>query len=258
MLVNANCFDYFGGIESGSVDLIFTDPPYLTALSELSDNLNGKKIDFRRLGSEFDRILKPSGQVAIFSDFYTATVITGCFWDWFKFRFFWIWRKPLGQPVNRKMPIIDTELIVVYSKRKSRIRNLTFNWQAIATDGEPYSKIYNGQNRTRKPMRSYVSRSDGKRYPKQILDYPAKCNLPESERTNHPTQKPVALCGYVIRALSNPGDLIFDPFAGSGSALIAAARLDRRFIGVEIDPEYYRDTRARLDIERNNLFAKGA
>jgi adenine-specific DNA-methyltransferase len=69
----------------------------------------------------------------------------------------------------------------------------------------------------------------------------------------HPTEKPVPLIEELIRMSTSPGELIVDPFAGSGSTLVAAERLGRRAIGIEKDPDYYRRTSARLQASSNLL-----
>lgn len=252
----ADCFDLLPEIEPASVDLIFTDPPYISALNDLNDWNDG--LDWNQLAIEFDRVLKPSGQLALFTDWPTGQLMTAALRDRFKFRFIWIWRKSVAQPINKKQPLAEVELIAVYSKRKSRLKDLTFNWKEIAERGEPYRRTFDRKNNTRKPINPYVSESNGIRYPRQILTFPSKCNLPEMERTDHPTQKPLGLCGYVIKALSNPGDLILDPFSGSGTTAIACHRLGRNFICIERDPVYYAESVARLKNEmvQGNLFAK--
>jgi len=70
--------------------------------------------------------------------------------------------------------------------------------------------------------------------------------VPKGEHEGHPTQKPIYLCGQIIRAFSNKGDLVVDPFAGSGSSLIAAKKLDRQFYGCDIDPVYVAISNDRL------------
>lgn len=242
----ADCFELMPQLQAESADLIFTDPPYQTALADLYD----WRIDWVKLADQFDRILKPSGQIAVFSDWPTAITISAAFGQKFRFRFYWIWQKLTGQPVNfKKGPIRETEFILVFSKRDSRLKDLTFNYQEIATLGEPYQRKYDRQNLTRKKLKSFITVNEGWRYPREVLTFPTKCNFPEAERTAHPTQKPLGLCEYVIKALTNPGDLVLDPFAGSGTIPIAAYRLGRRFIGVERDPEYFKIAKRRLSVE---------
>lgn len=69
----------------------------------------------------------------------------------------------------------------------------------------------------------------------------------------HPTAKPVALMEVLIRQSSNEGDIVLDPFAGSGSTLIAAKRLNRRYIGFEIDKRYYDMAVKRLGTEPQQM-----
>ncbi|MFA5728192.1 MAG: site-specific DNA-methyltransferase [Candidatus Neomarinimicrobiota bacterium] len=253
---NGNCFDLLPRLEPASVDLIFSDPPYEKSLRDIYAGWNDG-MDWPILAAEFDRVLKPSGQLALFCDWSTGQMITTALRDRFKFRFIWIWQKPCGQPINKKMPLSEIELIAVYSKRKSRMKDLTFNWRDIAERGEPYRRTFDRQNNTRKTIKPYVSESNGIRYPKQILNYPSKCNLPESERTDHPTQKAVGLCGYVIKALSNPGDLILDPFTGSGSVPLACHRLGRNWIAFEKNAHYFKIASERLRSEMAQKYLFG-
>jgi site-specific DNA-methyltransferase (adenine-specific) len=70
---------------------------------------------------------------------------------------------------------------------------------------------------------------------------------------DHPTQKPVALMEKLVRLFTDPGDLILDPFAGSGTTGVAAIRLGRRFIGFEKDPKYHAIAVKRLTAAREQL-----
>jgi site-specific DNA-methyltransferase (adenine-specific) len=72
-------------------------------------------------------------------------------------------------------------------------------------------------------------------------------------RTGHQTQKPLALMDVLVRLFSDPGELILDPFAGSGTTGVAALRLGRRFVGWEMNPEYAAITRKRLSGAREQL-----
>jgi len=70
--------------------------------------------------------------------------------------------------------------------------------------------------------------------------------LPPRER-HHPNEKPVAMCAHFIDLHSSPGQIVLDPFMGSGTTGVAAARLGRRFIGIEIDPDYFDIACARIE-----------
>ena len=251
-----NCFDLLPQIDSKSIDLVFTDPPYTKSLIELYKKWN-EELDFRVLAWFFNRILKDNGRVCIFADFDTAFEVYSDFQKFFRFNFWWIWNKPLGQPVGsgKKQPISDCELLLVFCKRKTKREDLTFNYQDISSPGEPYKKELRHQNKTRKKHSSYFTINEsGDRYPKQILKFPSKCNLPRTERTSHPCQKPIALCEYVIKALTNESNLVFDPFSGSGSIPIAAHRLGRNYLGIEIDTEYYQEATKRFKTEKGVFF----
>lgn len=244
-----DCLDLLSKIEDKSVNLLFTDPVYVTALADLYKSWNSRNMDWLFYAEEFNRILKDNGQVALFSDFPTAVAIANGLQEYFRFRFYWTWIKSNGQPVNSKQPISNVELISVWAKKRTLTRDLTYN--PIMEKGLPYRKKHRAGNKTRKKEKDYITESNGDRFPSQALYFPSKDNLPVVERTEHPTQKPLALCGYIIKTLSNEGDLILDPFSGSGSIPIAAFRLKRFFLGIEKDPEYYRESVKRLENETN-------
>jgi site-specific DNA-methyltransferase (adenine-specific) len=77
---------------------------------------------------------------------------------------------------------------------------------------------------------------------------------PQSEKKEgkHPTQKPLGLLKRIIEASTNEGDLILDPFNGSGTTGLASVKLNRRYIGIEIDPNFYTMSKNRIE-EYNKL-----
>ena len=118
--------------------------------------------------------------------------------------------------------------------------------------GLPYRKKHRAGNPTRKQDKDYITENlTGDRLPSQTLYYPSKDNLPNPERQyKHPCLKPLGLCGYLVKTLSNEGHLILDPFSGSGSVAIACHRLNRDFIAIEKEPGYFRESRQRLENEQ--------
>ena len=73
------------------------------------------------------------------------------------------------------------------------------------------------------------------------------CPLSEKKYGNHPTQKPLSILKELIETVSNPGDIIMDPFMGSGSTCVAAALTNRKYIGIELSEEYYNIAQTRID-----------
>ncbi|MCK4448913.1 MAG: hypothetical protein KAW56_17750, partial [Candidatus Marinimicrobia bacterium] len=111
-----NAIDLITEIEGKSIDLIFTDTPYITALADLYKSWNSRNMDWEFYAEQFDRVLN-NGQVAMFSDFQTAVAIANAFQKYFRFRFYFVWVKSNGQPVNTKQPRSNVELIHVWAKK---------------------------------------------------------------------------------------------------------------------------------------------
>ena len=89
--------------------------------------------------------------------------------------------------------------------------------------------------------------------PCRIFDYKwngmLQENMKEKEYRIHPTQKPVALYEWILSRFAKPGDVILDTHVGSASSLIACHNLNHKYVGFEIDPDYYAEAKARLDDE---------
>jgi len=224
-------------IDFKSIDLICTDPPYIRSLVDLYQ----WEISFSDFAESFDRILSDKGQIAIFGDFLTSVEIANAFKPFFKFRYFYTWIKSNGQPVNKKQPRSNVELITIWKKKKTLTRDLVFN--PIMRPGDPYRKKTRAINPTRKKSLEYETiNTTGDRFPNQTILFPSKCNLTLDERATakpFPCYKSVALIGYLIKTLSNENDLVLDPFSGSGSVAIVCQRLNRRFICIEKDSEFF-------------------
>ena len=89
----------------------------------------------------------------------------------------------------------------------------------------------------------HVKNSTGLRYPRSVQYF----KTAESEGKYHPTQKPVSLFEWLIKTYSNVGDVVLDPCMGSGVTGVAAIKNDRRFIGIEMDPDYFKIAQDRIN-----------
>ena len=158
------------------------------------------------------------------------------------FKYEWVWEKNRGTGFMnaKKMPLKSHENVLVFYKKLP-----TYNPQK--TVGEPYKRIncskrsldkgnYSGNGLNP----SHDTISDGMRYPLSVL------NFKVVERTSHPTQKPVALFEYLIKTYTNEGDLVLDNVMGSGTTGVACKNLNRDFIGIEKEPDYFKIAEERI------------
>ena len=227
-------------------DLILTDPPY--GILERAGQKWDKPINWDRAEGIFYNLLKPNGQVIMFADWNLMLTLMGAFSRKLKFKHFHVWVKPGGMSVNECNPVHDCEHILIFKRKEDQANNLTFKPKESGRVGKPYSKRnYDQDISTRKERKRPVDINEtGKRWIKTALYGPSKPNMTRDERTNHPTQKPLSLLRELVRVYSNPGDLILDPFAGSGSTLIAAYQEGRDSIGYEIEQEYFQEAQNRI------------
>lgn len=239
-LYQGDSFEILKQIPDQSVDLVLTDPPYNITNIEWD-----KELSLKLLWKEFDRILKPSGCVLIFGvGLFTAKLILS---NEKEYKQTLIWNKnKCGSPALAKIrPMQVTEDIVVFAKGRT-----TYNPQM--EEGEPFvrnSKVEEGY-RSRcnthgygmKPVKSIVN--TGTRYPKNIINISRDFS---AQQQIHPTQKPVPLMEYLVKTYSNAGDAVLDCFMGSGPVGIACAKLDRSFIGIELDENYFNIAKQRIE-----------
>lgn len=195
--------------------------------------------DCIEIWNEYKRICKNNAAIVLFSQppFNIHLAMSNI--KWFKYE--WIWNKEQGTGfLNAKnAPLKITENILVFYKSKP-----IYNPQ-IRTGFKPYiakqgSKSTNYNNKNNK-NNNIVTNSNGERYPINLLEFT------RDKHKLHPTQKPIALCEYLINTYTNEGLTVLDNTAGSGSTLIAAEKLNRKWIGIEIGKEYCDIIKQRLN-----------
>jgi len=238
-LMQGDCLERMKEIPDSSVDLILCDPPY-----QVTTIAWDKALPFDKLWEEYNRILKPTGTVLLFAvGIFTAKVILSNE-KWYKQTLVWDKNK-CGSPGLAKIrPMQVTEDIVVFAPSRT-----VYNPQMEA--GEPYY-------RKSKNPEGYVPRcnthgyglkpvteikNEGTRYPKNIIRIGT--NLRAQDRV-HPTQKSVPLLEYLIQTYSNEGDAVLDNCMGSGSTGVSCVNTNRKFIGLELDINYFNTAKERI------------
>lgn len=233
-------------LPSGSVDLILTDPPYGVHEAEWDT-----APDLDALWHEFKRILKPRRAVVFTAVQPFTTDLICSNREWFKYC--WVWEKSIaGDFFNAKnKPMRLHEDIVVFSNgttangSSNRMRYFPQGLiERHETEVRNHSQKFRNDDvqiiKTRDNWKAIYHR-EYTNYPNSILRFAHGNNF-----TEHVNQKPVDLFAYLIRTYTEQGDVVIDPYVGSGTTALAAQISKRQFIASDIDPKYCQMGRERL------------
>ena len=240
-LYNADCFDVMAEMPNKSVDVVITDPPYGT-----TDLKWDVPLDIDRWWSEINRVCKGSSVVFADQPFSSRLVVANLR----NFRYEWIWdRGRVSTALHaKKRPLKTTEDILVFSKKTP-----TYNIKHIL------KPALRGQKIVRKKYRhaqGVVEDNTGGTYTPQFTNYPFETLRHKPVRAKsrhdvkHPSEKPLDLMEWLVSIHSSEGDVVFDPFMGSGTTGVACNNLGRDFIGVEKKENYYGMAVERLDLQQ--------
>lgn len=221
-LINGDCYKKLKTIKDQSIDLILTDPPYNLAnystgnikanwRKTLNNDIAGwdkNDLDIEFLKAEFLRVIKPTGNIFVF----TAYNLLG---EWHKafdpeFDAFQIlvWHKTNPPPKLRRAGFLNSCELICCMWNKGHTWNFT----------------------TQKEMHNFI-------------ETPICMGR---ERLKHPTQKPLGVLKHILKIASDEGDAVLDPFMGVGSTGAACKEMNRNFIGIEIEKEYFTLAKKRL------------
>ena len=244
-IVEGDCLTSLESLPDESVDLVFADPPYNLQLAggltrpdqSLVDAVDD---DWDKFGSfgEYDaftrrwlagvkRVMKPHATLFVIGSYHNIFRVGSALQD----LRFWIlndivWLKANPMPNFRGRRFTNAHETLIWASRTPDAKRYTFNYEAL--------KAANDDLQMRSdwffPICSGAER---------LKD--------EAGHKVHPTQKPEALLARILMSASKPGDVVLDPFFGSGTTGAVAKRLGRSFIGIERDPVYAAAARARID-----------
>ena len=206
-----------------SVDMLLTDPPY-----GITQNAWDVPLPLEEFWQAVQWAVKPNGAILIFSQCPYDKVLGMS--NLKQLRYEWIWCKSQGKGFlnARRAPLKQTETILVFYQKAPK-------YHPQYTKGKPYTRTYKapGLSSNYGTFERDFSVSDGRRFPTNLLHFNSEA------RTIHPTQKPVKLCEYLIQTYPDPGEMVADTCAGSGTTAIAALNTSRQFICFEKHPEIH-------------------
>jgi DNA modification methylase len=252
-LFQGDCLEGFSRIEPGCVDLVFADPPFNIGYDyDIYDDR--KDADHylawcRKWGQEIHRVLKPSGTfwLAIGDDF--AAELKVAFGDLgFRCRSWVVWYYTFGVHCTKKFSRSHTHLFHFIKDAKA----FTFNGNAIKVPSA--RQLVYADSRAKEggkvPDDTWFLRPQDLKESftpeEDVWYFPRVCGTFKERAGWHGCQMPEQLLGRIIKVSSNPGDLVLDPFAGSGTTLVVAKKLARRWLGFELSRNYADQVRARL------------
>ncbi|MCJ8151431.1 MULTISPECIES: site-specific DNA-methyltransferase [Shinella] len=244
-IIKGDCVAALEALPDQSVDVIFADPPYNLQLGGMLTRPDQSQVDavddewdqFASFGA-YDaftrawllacrRVLKPSGTIWVIGSYHNIFRVGATLQD----LNFWIlndivWRKTNPMPNFKGRRFQNAHETMIWATRDPKAKGYTFNYDAMKAANDDVQMrsdwlfpICNGGER--------LKGEDGKKV--------------------HPTQKPEALLARILMASSKPGDVVLDPFFGSGTTGAVAKRLGRHFVGIEREQTYIDAARERIE-----------
>ncbi len=250
-LYQGESLDWLSSLNEASVDLVFADPPY-----------NIKKADWDSFDSQEEyiawsiqwitqvsRILKPTGSLYVcgFSEILADLKHPAS--QYFKHCRWLIWhyrnKANLGSDWGR-----SHESIIHFRKSDATKLNLDdvrspYGAHTLKYPSHPQAKTSAYGKGTNRQRDNWIPHPKGAK-PKDVIDIPTTCNG-MGEKTPHPTQKPEELVRKFVLASSHEGDLVIDPFSGSGTTAVVAEQLHRHWMACDLNPQYNQWAIERLE-----------
>jgi len=239
-LYQGDCLEVMATLPDNSIDMVLTDPPYGTTACRW-DSI----IPFEPMWDQLKRITKKGGAIVMTASqpFTSALVMSNPS----MFKYDWVWKKnkSTGFLNAKKMPMRDKEdVLVFYEKQCTYNPQKTYGHSPVnsftkhTSDGETVGKTKVG----------WSGGGSTERYPKTVQEFSVVNQDGSSpEGKFHPTQKPVALMEYLIKTYTNEGETVLDFTMGSGTTGVAAKNLGRSFVGIELDKEYFKVAKERIE-----------
>jgi len=234
-LIQGDCLEKMKDIPDGSIDMILCDLPYGTTKCKWD-----VVIPFDAMWEQLNRIIKPNGAIVLFGSEPFSSALRMSNIKNYKYDLVWDKNKGAQPQLANIQPMKSHENISIFG-----VGRITYNPQK--TKGTPYTRDnkqkHNKQSLSNglKPVKQV---NTGFRFPKTIITFSRDFS---AQTRVHPTQKPVALMEYLIKTYTNENETVLDNCMGSGTTGVACKKLNREFIGIEMDPEYFKIAEKRIN-----------
>ena len=228
-----DCLSIMPSIRDKSIDMILCDLPYGVTACKWDI-----VIPLEPLWTQYKRIIKDRGAIVLTASQPFTSVLVMSNLKWFKYEWIWDKKQQGNHGLAKYQPLKIHENILVFGGK---------NYFPQMVKGKARKKGgYGMGNSIATGMKEIEPRLSDEYYPKSILEV----SNAKKKGNLHPTQKPVALFEYLIKTYTNEGDLVLDNCAGSGTTGVACRNLNRNYILIEKEPEYYEIILKRLNERR--------
>jgi site-specific DNA-methyltransferase (adenine-specific) len=228
-LLKGDTLELMATLPDGCADMILCDLPYGTTACKWDT-----VIPFEPLWGQYKRLIKKNGAIVLTAGQpFTSKLISS---NIEAFKYCWIWEKSkvTGVLNAKHQPLRNYEDVCVFASGGKT----TYNPQGTEACEKVCLDKWKSENYGKKKHEPYTQTTTG--YPRQVL------RVGSEGATVHPTQKPVALCEYLIRTYTNEGETVLDNTMGSGTTGVACVNTGRDFIGIERDDKYFEIAQNRI------------
>ena len=250
-LIQGDCLEKMKDIPDKSIDMILCDLPYGTTACKWDT-----VIPFEPLWAQYKRIIKDNGAIVLFGTEPFSSYLRLSNIKMFKYDWYWEKDKGANFLFGNKMPIKIIEIACVFYKNQP----IYHSQKIINPAGESRRHLSKNPSKISKNVKDIMGEKwketemdnsqnyHGKDYePDKLLAKQLIYFCKDARNKIHPTQKPVALFEYLIKTYTNEGDLVLDNCMGSGTTGVACKNLNRNFIGIELDPKYFKIAEKRIN-----------
>ena len=239
-LIHGDCLEVMKTIPDASIDAIITDPPYGTTACKWDS-----VIPFEPMWKELNRIIKDNGAIIFTaSQPFTSNLIMS---NTKMFKHEWIWEKNRGSnfATLRYAPMKEHESVLVFCKTSPKYFPIMQQRKGAGLDRTKYK--YNPTNTGKREALGNLEMTHANHNGNNELRYPSSIQKFNTEVGKHPTQKPVTLMEYLVKTYTQENDTVLDFTMGSGTTGVACKNLNRNFIGIELDKDYFEIANNRIN-----------
>lgn len=240
-LYNEDCLVQMLKISDKSVDCIICDLPYGTTAMSWDSIIN-----FDTLWKEYNRITKDNANIILFSSGEFTYKLYNSNPKMYKYKLIWKKNVPTGMASAKTRPMKYYEEILIFQKGKNNIYNPQMK-DRVGKGKACYNyEHYCGNNNHIQLDKVKKKYDPDKVQPSDVLEINT---VPNRKGRLHPTQKPLELLEWLVKTYSNENDIILDNCMGSGTTGVACKNLNRNFIGIEKDNQYFEIAKKRIEEE---------